>query len=160
ECLSQNPGLLDQWIAPRPLPGQAEPTGQVEARQAIERKVGNAETVLFGAKKCGECHQYETKEHEPVALLSHWDPEPRVQVVPTNVPAVWWRSAAFQHSAHRGVSCKACHERAYPDHSSASRQSKDILLPGISECLECHGPRRSVGIAGKVSGGAGFDCTE
>jgi hypothetical protein len=160
EYLGQNPGLLDRRIAPRPLPGQAEPTGQVEARHAIERKVGNAETVLFGAKKCGECHQYETGEHEPVASLGRWDPEHEVRVAPTNVPAVWWRSAAFQHSAHRGVSCKSCHERAYPDHSSPSRQSRDVLLPGINDCLECHGPRRTGGGEKAVSGGAGFNCTE
>ena len=44
------------------MPGQAESPALVEARAAIERKVAAAEKILFGAKKCAECHQYEDAE--------------------------------------------------------------------------------------------------
>jgi hypothetical protein len=160
EFLKQDPALLDQKIAPRPVPGKPEVPGLSEARQAIERKVGDAEKILFGAKKCGECHHYETAGRDPVASLARFDPEHEVRTSPTNVPAIWWRSAAFDHTAHRGVSCRGCHERAFHDSPNSSRESKDVLLPSIKTCLECHAPRRRGPDAGAMSGGAGFDCTE
>jgi hypothetical protein len=160
EFLARNPGLLDRRIPPRPLPGQAEPAETVEARQAVARKVADAEKILFGAKKCGECHHYETHGGDPVATLDRWDPGRTVRITPTRVPSIWLRSAAFDHSAHRGVSCRECHERAYPDSPRASHRSIDVLLPGIKECLECHSPRRNGADAASVTGGAGFNCTE
>jgi hypothetical protein len=160
EYLEQNPALLDRPIAPRPMPGKVEPSEIVKAREVIAQGVKDAEKILFGAKKCGECHHYETDGHEPVASLARWDPAHAVRINPPNVPAVWWRSAAFDHSAHRGISCRGCHERAYADGPRASHESKDVLLPSIKVCVECHAPRRNGSDASLVSGGAGFDCTE
>ena len=47
----------------------------VKARAAVRRKVEAAEKRLFGAKKCGECHRYETASDppQPVAVLERWD---------------------------------------------------------------------------------------
>jgi hypothetical protein len=160
EYLKEVPGLLDQRIAPAPLPGKPESPHLIEARQAIDRKVSNAEKILFGAKKCGECHQYETSDGKPVPALDHFNPKEDVRIVPPKVPVIWWRSARFDHSAHRGLSCRACHERAYPDSQHASTQSKDVLLPGKAECLECHSPRRQEPGKSAMSGGADFRCTE
>jgi hypothetical protein len=158
--LEANPALLDQPVPPRPMPGRPESPALVEARQALERKVGDAEKILFGAKRCGECHQYETPAHEPVAALVRHDPGREVVVDSTNVQTVWWQSAKFDHSAHEGVSCRACHARAYPEGENPSRVSKDVLLPSIKECLECHSPRRAGATAGAFVGGAGSSCTE
>jgi hypothetical protein len=158
--LEENPALLDQRIPPRPMPGRSEAPALVEAREAVQRKVCSAEKILFGGKKCGECHKYETAGHEPVAVLEAWEPSNDVRITPANIQTVWWRSARFDHSAHAGVSCRSCHERAYPDSAAASQQSKDILLPTIDDCVQCHAPRRPGAAVGEFTGGAGFDCTE
>jgi hypothetical protein len=160
EYLKKNPALLQEWIPPRPIPGRTESLGLIEARSAIARRVVAAEKVLFGAKKCAECHQYENEESKPIAVLDHWEPAAPVRITPTQVPVVWWRSARFTHSAHRGVDCRGCHERAYADSRSASHQSSDVLLPTMDECLQCHAPRGQGSGARLASGGAGFDCTE
>jgi hypothetical protein len=156
EYLKQNPAVLDQRIPPRPLPGQAESPALIEARAAVERKVSAAEKILFGPKKCAECHEYQDAGGKTVAALDHWDPAGNVSIAPTQVPVVWWGSAAFTHTAHRGVSCRGCHERAFADSQQASHESKDVLLPARAICLQCHAPRRH----GTGTGGASFDCTE
>ena len=51
-----------------------------------------AEKILFGAKKCAECHQYEDAVGKPVAVLDRWDPANPVRTTSTNVPVVWWTS--------------------------------------------------------------------
>ncbi len=156
EYLKQNPALLDQQIPLRPMPGQTESLPLVEARAAIERKVADAEKILFGAKKCGECHEYEAAG-KPVAVLARWNPASPVQVTKTDVPVVWWRSAAFSHSAHRGVDCRGCHAAAYAESRDPEHPNKDVLLPAIEKCVECHSPRSH---GANATGGAGFDCTE
>jgi hypothetical protein len=94
-----------------------------------------------------------------VETLDRWNPDREVRIKKTNVPNVWFLSAAFDHSAHRAVSCRDCHERAYRDSTQASHESKDVLIPSIKVCLECHGPSRR-GDSGTRLGGAGSDCTE
>jgi hypothetical protein len=160
EFLNENPALLDQPIPPRPMPGKVEPSEIPKARQVIAGRVEKAENILFGEKKCAECHHYEDGNKNPVPVLKRWDPAHEVRITPPNIQAVWWRSAAFEHSAHRGVSCRGCHEAAYPDSPLASHRSKDVLLPSKEVCLQCHAPRRNGSDAKTVSGGAGFDCTE
>jgi predicted CXXCH cytochrome family protein len=164
EYLRQNPALLDQRISPRPVPGRSEPPALVEARAAIDRKVAGAERILF--TKCNECHYFQDGAGKECTPPVRWDPTRPVRSMATNIPLVWWRSAAFTHTAHRGVSCRSCHERAYPDSKDASgtpnpsHQSKDVLLPSKSECLQCHAPRSGGTGASLARGGAAFDCTE
>jgi hypothetical protein len=162
EYLKKNPALLQEWIPPRPMPGRPESPGMIEARSAITRSVSAAEKLLFSGKEkgCALCHQYEDQAGKPVKVVEHFDPAAPVRVTPPQVPVVWWKSAWFTHSAHRGVDCRGCHERAYPNSRSASHESKDILLPTMKDCLQCHGPRTQNSAASVVSGGAGFDCTE
>jgi hypothetical protein len=74
--------------------------------------------------------------------------------VPVNVPVIWFQHARFDHGAHRAVDCATCH-----DVVEQSRDHHDVLLPGISTCLKCHGPAPS-SLTGPASGGAGSGCTE
>ena len=163
QFLTQNPALLDRFSPPQKawkVPGRAESDEERKAREEVERKVRNAEKILFGAKKCGECHAYESKG-QPVAQINVDDGKPEaVTIPPVNVPEVWLRTARFDHTAHRAVDCKQCHERAYPDVANASTSSQDVLLPSIKTCAECHAPRGRGSDAQTVLGGAGFDCTE
>ena len=43
------------------------------------------------------------------------------------------KNARFDHQAHRLVSCESCHAKA-----STSKDTADILLPGIETCQACH----------------------
>ena len=158
--LSEAPGSPDRQIPPRPLPGRREAPERQEARQAIERQVRAAERVLFGPKKCGECHEYETAGELPVAPLDHWDPAHQVKINPTKVPEIWLKSAVFDHSAHRAVRCSECHERADRESKHVSRDSSDVLLPSIEVCLKCHSPSRLDSDGISRLGGASSDCTE
>jgi hypothetical protein len=141
---------------PRPVPGHEDRPEVRAAREAIGLKVAKAEAIVFGGKRCGECHVFEDVAAPKV------EPAPdrwrHVRVAPVNVPDVWFRHAAFDHSAHVAVGCRECHARAYPDDRGASRTSEDVMLPTIAVCQTCHSPREKT--ADSVSGGAGFACTE
>jgi hypothetical protein len=54
-------------------------------------------------------------------------------VAKSSIPARWLLHADFSHNFHRFLSCVACHSGA-PD----SRDTKDVLLPGIASCRSCH----------------------
>jgi hypothetical protein len=55
------------------------------------------------------------------------------QIRPAAVPDRWFLHARFSHGAHRVLECAACHTRA-----PRSRQTSDVLIPGIELCRECH----------------------
>jgi predicted CXXCH cytochrome family protein len=141
ELLKGRGPVLDRPLLPRPGKGP-DPEAR-KARDAIAEQVLRAEQELYLSKKsCGECH--------------HWQPfdpalPPRLaglRVAPTDVKAVWLEHAAFNHATHRLLSCRACHADAYARDEQeavnprASVDSRDVLLPGIDTCLECHRPAR------------------
>jgi len=147
EYLSNNPKLLERPIpVRRPLPGKmpgVQGPEEEKARQFIQDKVVTAQRILYtGKKTCGECHYYE----KTAALF----PE---KTVLTDVPEIWFAHAKFDHGAHRALRCQSCHEGA-----EASARHTDVLIPGIENCLGCHGPAKRNG--GGAQGGARFDCTE
>jgi hypothetical protein len=166
--LASDPGALDHFRPVRKVPGPTTPQEQ-QAREAIGAQVAAAEKVLFGGAKntCTECHDYRTSDGKLVAQPTGGDPS-ALKIEPANIPATWFQHAAFDHAAHRAVSCKECHAGAYPegqgpqvsDLASAppSTDHRDVLLPGIKTCRQCHAPsHRSEGLA---LGGAGHECTE
>ena len=57
-------------------------------------------------------------------------------VDPPRVPARWFVYADFPHQRHRRVECTVCHAGA-----ATSRDTADLLLPGIAACRACHGPQ-------------------
>jgi hypothetical protein len=158
--LSRHPALFGRRIPAGAFPGRTEAAEIEEARAAIDSDVRKAERILFGPKKCGECHEYETAGRAAIPALERWDPARAVQTRATDVPEAWLTSAVFDHSAHRAVHCRECHDRAYLDNSRVSRQSSDVLLPSIDICLKCHSPRRPGSAGIDQLGGASFECTE
>lgn len=71
------------------------------------------------------------------------------EIVPPEIPTVWFKHARFDHVSHRAVRCQDCH----PDRGTvgvagvvAGPQSKyeagdELLrLRGIESCRACHGP--------------------
>ena len=140
------------------LPGRSN-DAEIAARAAIEARVKKAEKILYGRGKgtCTECHQYKT----PDGTREEIDPSTpiaSVQIEPTYVPAVWFEHACFDHTAHRGVSCRECHAKAYPG-DSASKTSADVMIPNKALCATCHAPEGR-DVKGRTTGGAGHSCTE
>jgi hypothetical protein len=169
--IANNPILLETpFVPPRTLPGKApvetKPTPEQEkAAAAIGQQVVTAEKILYlGKQTCGECHDYETVGNlanlpvfpKPDDFKPNQPPQFRIQR--PAVPTVWFTHAKFNHASHRALDCRECHAAAYPDSPNASTRASDVLIPGISNCLQCHAPQRHEG--GKVVGGARFDCTE
>ena len=56
------------------------------------------------------------------------------KVSPVRLTQNWMPRARFNHAAHITEPCTSCHNQA--EHS---KQSSDILMPGITKCRECHG---------------------
>jgi hypothetical protein len=139
-----NRTLFERGWPARLIPGKAvDPTVET-ARQRISEQVKTAEKMLYvGKKTCGECHYYEDGEDGLI---------PRKIVAP-EVPTIWLLHAKFSHTAHRAMKCGDCHAKAYPD-PDGSTSARDVLIPGIATCVQCHAPSTSSG------GGARFDCVE
>jgi hypothetical protein len=65
------------------------------------------------------------------ALLEKPADAPSVR--PTQVPARWLDGARFSHTRHEVLGCLDCHAGA-----TASKETSDVLLPGIASCVGCH----------------------
>jgi FHA domain/Cytochrome c7 and related cytochrome c len=72
--------------------------------------------------RCTVCHVMEVRS---VA---------EVRVEKPVIPTRWFTSARFSHRPHRQIPCTDCHGKA-----PASRATSDVLIPGISACVRCHG---------------------
>jgi len=57
------------------------------------------------------------------------------EVARANTTVVWMPHAKFDHDAHRGFACVSCHPKAL-----TSRETSDLLIPGIENCKTCHAP--------------------
>jgi predicted CXXCH cytochrome family protein len=152
--LKDRPDLPISWSSSRPVPGREETPELKIAREAIGQAVAGAERVLYGEKKCLECHTLETPDGRPVAPMPPSEPRSVARIAVPNVPGVWFPHAAFNHRPHRAFDCRGCHARAYPDAPAASHSANDVLIPGAAVCRTCHAPP-SAG-----AGGAGYSCTE
>jgi hypothetical protein len=86
----------------------------------IAWQVTYADRLLFN-KGCKLCH----------TMLAGEGPIPHV--AKTSLPARWLQHADFDHDAHRMMTCTSCHTR-----TPQSRETADILLPGIATCRGCH----------------------
>jgi predicted CXXCH cytochrome family protein len=58
--------------------------------------------------------------------------------------ALFWPSSShFDHRAHRMVSCLDCHGKA-----KTSEATRDVLMPSMGSCTECHAPKVATGAQG------------
>jgi hypothetical protein len=167
QVLSDDPKLLDVFVPPVRLPGKTPV--QPSAKKRLDEAVSHALAAMFpkdagpasNANNCLECHHYGKDQAVGVPT----------SVEPTKVPQVWFTHATFDHTAHRGVSCRDCHTGSYAleddgktTNPKASVVATDLLIPGIDNCVQCHAPARSTGgwfaSSTEMTGGASFDCTE
>lgn len=108
--------------APRGRRGGGEAPAAEAPASWVTTQMAAIEPSLF-KQRCEYCH---TLKREGDALP---------QVVSPAIPPRWLPHARFDHSAHRPVACAECHKAA------ASSETKDVLMPSIATCRECHQPK-------------------
>lgn len=109
----------------------------------INARVNDANRVLFEQKGTG-CRYC----HTDVDLVGgQW------HVAPAGIPARWLTQSVFRHDSHRMLICIACHQKV-----EQSRETSDILLPGIETCRRCHQQPALFRLT--ASGAARAECAE
>lgn len=123
DYFASHPGALTEAVAPeRIVPGKMKlPMPVPHNRQEwMDQQIMLADRLLFD-KGCKLCHvMVEGQGTLPMVAKS-------------SIPARWFLHAEFNHDSHRLLTCTACHNR-----TPESRQTADILLPGIASCRSCH----------------------
>ncbi len=128
-------GGSEEEAAPTPAPGGGGGGGAAASAGWVSQQLGAADKKLFQTKEdgCEKCHMLNRTAGVPVA-----------ETVPTAIPKKWLPHARFDHSAHRPLACAECHKAA------ASSETKDVLLPSMTTCRDCH----------RGKGGARNGCVE
>ena len=91
--------------------------------QWVTERTADAQELLW-RKTCKQCH---------AITKSAGDSLPKI--LPAQATERWLPHSKFNHDAHRGFSCEGCHSKAL-----SSRESTEILIPGIQSCQTCHAP--------------------
>lgn len=107
-------------------------TAEQRAR-ALERARTKAVATardLFERRTCIQCHT--------VRAATTTDGAATWSVDWTVLNDLWMRQARFSHASHSTTltECMTCHAAA------ESKQSSDVLMPGVATCRECHGGAR------------------
>ena len=111
----------------RPV-GTPETPTETERRDALswaQARAKDAMGIIFDPKRgCSYCHVTGQSGGNftvaPVVLRTRFLPEAR-----------------FDHAKHQALDCGDCHD------SRHSEKSADVLVPGIEECVSCHGSERA-----------------
>ena len=123
------------------LPGRV---GQ-QAELLMKRMVSEIEAKLYKKRTkqyCYKCHSLEERSNvarRGTGLLLPKESLPRV--ITPNIPDRWFPHSFFVHRAHfrdprigeKDQGCLSCHGEV-----GESRETKDVLMPGIATCRTCH----------------------
>jgi hypothetical protein len=104
------------------LPTRPAPPIPRNAQEWVAQRLTDAQLLLW-RKACKECH----------ALSYPGGREALPVVAKAAITARWLPHASFDHAAHQLLACASCHARA-----SSSKETADVLIPGIQVCRECH----------------------
>ena len=132
DYFASHPRALSEAVAPELiLRGNMRlPLPVPHTRQEwIDQQVMLADRVLFD-KGCKLCHVMEGEMMEDNAVEGKAS---LPAIAKSSIPTRWFLHAEFDHNSHRFLTCTACHDR-----TPESRQTADILLPGIATCRSCH----------------------
>lgn len=111
------------------------------AEEWVLFRVEDSEWLLY-RKTCKQCHTLLT----PVLPAGGALPE----IARAGITPRWLPHARFDHFPHRAVDCGSCHLRAIN-----SRETADVLIPGIASCRSCH---RDAGPSHDAAEGRCFEC--
>jgi hypothetical protein len=125
------------------------------SQDVLGRRVAAARAI---STRCHECH-YPREGGDTDTVV--------VALEPPQIPTVWFAHARFDHSAHRHIQCRQCHEAAYacehrdkpqfinpPAGAAAARDDQQVMIAGMDSCAKCHAPARG------GEGGPRHDCAE
>jgi hypothetical protein len=141
-ALHTNPGVVSDWMRglltayiaahPREIPLVDEPDERrprrpphPPARNAaewVEQRMADAQLLLW-RKSCQKCHRL-SYPNGPDALPA---------VAKSAITTRWLPHAEFDHQVHQMVQCASCHTKA-----NDSRETSDVLIPGVQTCQKCH----------------------
>jgi hypothetical protein len=120
------PGARPPPPKPQAAAAPVSPTAWVEGRMSrwekpLPPRLGGArdvERALF--QGCEKCHAFTSGASG-------------AEIVPPAIPARWLPASVFSHDRHQVLACASCHAAAW-----GSKETADVLLPGIASCRECH----------------------
>jgi hypothetical protein len=109
----------------RPFPGWERNLALArEEYEWVNLQVTNAWRVLTkGEGGCRYCHSTPKEGNQA-------DDEPAF--APAGIPRRWLPHGLFNHESHRMLDCAECHA------AKASKETSDVLLPGMASCQKCH----------------------
>jgi predicted CXXCH cytochrome family protein len=154
EYVQAHPAAVREVAMPgRQMPGRpCTPRAARSPAEWVQFRTEEAEWVLW-LKTCKECHTLT----QGGALLQDRSCEtpnaaaqPLPEITKANITARWLPHATFDHQAHRMMQCESCHTKAL-----TSRETADVLIPGIKLCQGCHRP---AGPAKDFAEGRCFEC--
>ena len=124
DYIAANPGAIHIVDEPdKRLPSRPVPPVPRNAQEWVAYKLADAQLLLW-RKACKECHSlnYPAGENLPA-------------VAKAEITKRWLPHSEFDHQAHQMLACTSCHSKA-----TNSKETSDVLLPGIQVCRDCHRP--------------------
>jgi hypothetical protein len=122
QYLAAHPNVWRESPKPlRKIPGAAPPPQAHSPEEWVTLQTQAAETLLW-RKNCKLCHTLDSAPNQAT---------PKVR--PANIAARWLPHSTFNHYAHQAVACDSCHGKV-----KTSKETSDVLIPGIETCRACH----------------------
>ena len=130
EYIATHPEAVHEVTPPdRQIPERSRvPRVARNASEWIQFRTEDAEWLLW-TKTCKQCHTLNSTEGRLPIVAS------------SNFTTRWLQHAQFDHQTHGMMTCTSCHAN-----TEKSRETSDVLLPGIQTCQQCHrddNPRES-----------------
>jgi len=122
DYLAAHPGAWREapprtWL----IPGQPELRKAKSPEEWLQIQTEQAETLLY-RKTCKLCH-----------TLQSTDGKALPEIKAANVTTRWLPHSTFSHYSHQAVACDSCHGNV-----RSSKETSDVLIPGIATCRQCH----------------------
>lgn len=124
------------------LPNKSTPPAPKDRWNWVEEELRLIETSVFQTipedatspknNACQKCH-FATSDDSEVGF--------RIEL--PQIPTRWLAHSRFDHASHRDVTCVDCHHVAPGAASLESTTVKDILMPKLEVCQNCHGATRT-----------------
>jgi hypothetical protein len=122
QYIFEHPSEVREMVPVPGLPQKAQPVAVrvLTPPQWVAERVAESEQLLYG-KTCKQCHAISFSAATPLPVVAK-----------SNITPRWMPHANFNHERHQAVACTECHA------ALTSRETSDILLPGIATCEKCH----------------------
>jgi hypothetical protein len=124
------------------------PIASPEAR--ADRAAARQGRMLVGPEAMGGCRLCHTLSADPPAATGGRSFQAAWRVDPPEIPDRWMARSRFSHDSHRLAECTKCHQDfSYkpPRAVFESPVTRDVLMPSIATCRECHAQRISVAVS-------------